>query len=58
MRSDRYYVQHIRGSLSWVVGGIIVDFSGASSEPYAPVWTWHIVSDGRKGKEEKEVQRL
>ena len=42
MRSDRYYVQFIRGGLSWVAIGI-VGFPGASSETYAPVWTWHIV---------------
>ena len=23
MRSDRYYVQYIRGSLSWVASGIV-----------------------------------
>ena len=23
MRSDRYYVQHIRGSLSWVASGVV-----------------------------------
>ena len=40
MRSDRYYVQYIRGSRSW---GAKRFFSGASSETYAPVWTWHIV---------------
>ena len=26
----------------WVASGI-VGFPGASSETYAPVWTWHIV---------------
>ena len=34
--------QYIRGSLSWVASGLIL-FPGASSETYAPVWTWHIV---------------
>ena len=27
MRSDRYYVYHVGGSLSWVASGIIVGFS-------------------------------
>ena len=36
MRSDRYYVQYIRGSLSWVAAVYSV-FPGASSETYAPV---------------------
>ena len=45
VRSDRYYVQYryIRGSLPWVASGYKSVFPGASSETYAPVWTWHIV---------------
>ena len=47
MRSDSYYVQYIRGSLSWVASSA-ADFSAAGIEMYAPVWTWHIVdSDSR-----------
>ena len=42
MRSGRYNVQYIRGSLVWVASGIVV-FPGASSETYAPIWTLHIV---------------
>ena len=32
----------MRGSLYWVASGV-VGFSGASSETYVPLWTWHIV---------------
>ena len=44
IRSDGYYVIHIRGSLSWVASVIVGFIPGASSETYLPVWTWHIAS--------------